>query len=148
MKNFLIFIGGFVAGILTTILVVNIIASASKPMDNGILGFTKFPKKGDCLTTTSKNKSSEIEIFQVIKPNMALGNLRYYTEKKHPDGESYLDYDVENEVVILLLNNNGVTYYDDQKIEVSQKCVRQIGTFQYTTNNNQFDKTVPAVILE
>jgi len=147
MKTFLIFIGGFIAGILTTIFVGFLFATANKPIDDGILGLTKFPNKGECLTTTSKYKSSEIDIFQVIEPNMALGNLKYYSEKKYSFGESYRDYDFENEVVILLINNNGVTYYDDQKIEVSKKCVRQIGTYQYTTKND-FGKTVPAVIIE
>jgi len=47
----------------------------------------------------------------------------------------------------LLVNSDGKTYYDDQKIEISNKCVRQIGSYQYTTKDN-FEKTVPAVDIE
>jgi len=120
---------------------------ANKPVDNGLIGFTMFSKKGECLSTTSKYKSSEIDIFQVLEPNMALGNVKYYSEKKHFDGESYRDYDIEIEVVVLLVNYDGKTFYDDQKIDVSKKCVRQIGTYQYTTKSD-FGKTVPAVVIE
>lgn len=38
-------------------------------------------------------------------------------------------------------------YYDGQKIDVSKNCVRQIGTYQYTTKSD-FGKTVPAVVIE
>jgi hypothetical protein len=147
MKNLILFIGGFVAGILATILFGYFISIKNKPIDDGILGLTKFPKQGECLATASKNKSSEIDIFQVLEPNMALGNVKYYSEKKHFDGESYRDYDIENEVVVLLVNYDGKTFYDDQKIDVSKKCVRQIGTYQYTTKSD-FGKTVPAVVIE
>lgn len=148
MKNILIFIGGFIAGIATTIIAGYLITAANKPIDEGIRGLTKFPKKGECISTASTNKSSEIEIFQVIEPNMALGYLKYYSEKKHYDGEPYRDYDFENEIVIMLLNYDGIAFYDDQKIDVTDKCVRRIGTFQYTTKKNKLDKTIPAVIVE
>lgn len=147
MKKFLIFIGGFVAGILATILVGYFIAIGNKPIDDGVLGLTVFSEKGECVTTTSKSKSSEIDIFQVIEPNMALGNIKYYSDKKLYGGEIYRDYDIANEVVVLLINHDGKTYYDDQKIDVSNKCVRRIGTYQYTTKS-KFGKTVPAVVME
>jgi len=147
MKKFLIFIGGFVAGILATILVVFLVYVANKPND-GLLGLTLFSEKGECITTTSKSKSSEIEIFQVIAPDMALGYIKYYSDKKLYGGEIYRDYDRLNDVVVLLINNDGKTYYDDQKIDVSNKCVRQIGTYQYTTRQDKFEKTVPAVVIE
>ena len=147
MKKFLIFIGGFIAGILATILVGYFIVIANKPIDDGLLGLTVFAKKGECVKTTSKSKSSEIDIFQIIKPNMALGNIKYYSDKKLYGGEIYRDYDIGNDVVVLLINYDGKTYYDDQKINVSNKCVRQIGTYQYTTKSD-FGKTVPAVVIE
>jgi hypothetical protein len=34
-----------------------------------------------------------------------------------------------------------------KKIDVSNKCTRQIGTYQYTTKS-KFEKTVPAVVIE
>lgn len=146
MKNFLIFIGGFVAGILATIFTLYVISVRNKPND-GLLGLTLFPNKGECLTTTSKNKSCEIDIFQVIAPNAALANIKYYKDEKLYGGETYRNYDIRNDVVVLLINHDDKTYYDDQKIDISKKCARQIGTYQYKTKN-EFEKNVPAVVIE
>lgn len=147
MKQFLIFIGGFVAGVLVAILVGYYIIMVAKPIDDGLIGLTMFPEKGECLKSSSKSKSSEIDILQVVEPNMALGNLKYYTDKKMYGGEIYRDYDIENAVVVLLINNDGKTFYDDQKIDVSNKCIRQIGTYQYNANIG-IEKTVPSVVIE
>ncbi len=126
MKRFLIFIGGFVAGILATLLFAFLISVSNQP-NNGLLGLTIFPEKGECITT-----QSEIEVFQVIKPNMALVKA-----DNHFDG-----------IMILLINHDGKTYYDNQKIKIpANKCARQIGTYQYTTKIGM-DKTVPAVVIE
>lgn len=146
MKSTLIFIGGFVAGILATILFAYLVSVRQKPND-GLIGLEIFSKKGECITTTKKNKSCEIKIFQVIAPNAALGNIKYYTDKKYYSGETYRVYDIGEDVVVLLINYEDKTYYDDQKFEVSNKCVRQIGTYQYQTKRD-FEKTVPAVVIE
>ncbi|MDR1725424.1 MAG: hypothetical protein LBR28_03425 [Bacteroidales bacterium] len=105
-------------------------------------GLTLFSEKGECIKPSPTKKSFEIEIKRVLKPNMALGYIKGYNDKKHYDGEVYRDYDYTNEVEILLINNDGKTYYDNQKIDVSKKCCRQIGTYKYSSN------TVPAVIIE
>lgn len=147
MKKFLIFIGGFVAGILATILVAYFISIANKPNDGGLIGLALFPEKGECITTTSKSKSCEIEIFQVLAPNAALANIKYYSDEKLYGGETYRHYDVLNDVVVLLINYDNKTYYDNQKIDISNKCARQIGTYQYKTKS-EFEKTVPAVVIE
>lgn len=146
MKSFLIFIGGFVAGILATFLFAYLTSVANKPND-GLLGLTLFPKQGECLTTTSKFKSCEIEIFQVLEPNAALATIKYYKDEKLYEGKTYRNYDIRNDVVVLLINYEGKTYYDDQKIDISRKCARQIGTYQYKTKS-EFEKTVPAVVIE
>jgi hypothetical protein len=146
MKSFLIFISGFVAGILATFLFAYLTSVADKP-NEGLHGLKMFPKKGECLTTTSKNKSHEIEVFQVITPNAALATIKYYSDEKLYGGKTYRNYDISNDVVVLLVNYDDKTYYDDQKIDISNKCARQIGTYQYKTKN-EFEKTVPAVVLE
>ncbi len=146
MKNFLIFAGGFVAGILATIFTLYVIADSRKPND-GLPGLTIFTQKGECITTTSKNKSCEIDVFQVLAPNAALANIKYYSDKKIFDGELYRDYDLGNDLVILLINYDNKTYYDDQKIDMTKKYARQIGTNQYKTKS-EFEKTVPAVVIE
>lgn len=147
MKKFLIFLGGFVAGILATILVAYFITLANKPIENGLLGLTLFSEKGECITTTSKNKSCEIEVFQVLAPNAALGSIKYYIDEELFEGKIYRDYDILNDVVVLLINYDNKTYYDNQKIDISNKCARQIGTYQYKTKS-KIEKTVPAVEIE
>ena len=126
MKGFLIFIGGFVAGILATFLFAYITSIATKPND-GLLGLTKFPEKGECITT-----KGELEIFQVVEPNMALAEI----------GND------PNRIMVLLINYDGKSYYDNQKIIIpAKKCARQIGTYQYRARIG-IDKTVPAVVIE
>jgi hypothetical protein len=126
MKKLLVFSGGFAAGIIATILIAIFINSANQSND-GLIGLTVFPKKGECIKT-----QGEIEVFQVLKPNMALANTG----------------DVLNGIVVLLVNYDGKSYYDEQKIKIpAGKCARQIGTYQYTTKN-EIVKTVPVVIIE
>ena len=126
MKNFLIFIFGFIAGILAALLFAFLVSESNQPNDV-LLGLTVFPEKGECITT-----KNEIEIFQVVKPNMALAETGKYPDR----------------ITILLINYDNKSYYDDQKIEIpTNKCARQIGIFQYT-NNIGMDKTVPAVVIE
>jgi hypothetical protein len=126
MKKVLIFSGGFVAGIIATILVAILINFSNQPNDS-LLGLTVFPKKGECIKTTG-----EIEVFQVLKPNMALARTGDFL-----DG-----------IVVLLVNYDGRSYYDEQKVKIpADKCARQIGTYQYSTKN-EIVKTVPAVVIE
>ena len=94
---------------------------------DGLYGLTIFPEKGECIPTEGR-----IEVLQVLEPNMALARTGEYL----------------NGAVILLINFEGKSYYDDQEIKISAgKCARQTGTYQYTTTND-FDKTVPAVVIE
>lgn len=134
MKRILIFISGFIAGVLSTFLVLYIISTTNKSSDS-IEGLVVFETKGDCL-----DSDGEIEVFQVLKPNMALATTVKYGE-----------YGIRNytdEIVILLIDNGGKTFYDQQKIKIpDSKCARQIGTYEYNTKND-FVKTVPAVVVE
>ncbi len=126
MKSFLFFIGGFVAGILATFLFAYLTSVADKPND-GLIGLTKFSEKGECVPT-----KTQLEIFQVLEPNMALAETGNYPDR----------------IMVLLINYDGKSYYDNQKIIVpSKKCARQIGTYQYMTRMG-IGKTVPAVVIE
>jgi len=126
MKNLLVFIGGLVAGILATFLFLYLISVADKPND-GLIGLTKFLEKGECIPT-----KTELEIFQVLEPNMDLTETGNYPDR----------------IMVLLVNYDGKSYYDNQKIIVpAKKCARQIGTYQYRTRIG-IDKTVPAVVIE
>lgn len=119
------FLGGFITGVVITILVLLLIYAGNKS-DDTLKGVTMFPEKGECLT------KQELEIFQTVKPNMALANFG-----KFP-----------NETLVLLVNQEGKSYYDKQKIKIpAKKCARQIGTYQYVTKM-EIQKTVPIVVIE
>lgn len=125
MKKLLIFLGGFVAGILATFLFGYLIVLKDKP-DNGLTGLNIFRKRGECIT------KKQLKIFQTIKPNMALAEFGEF-----PD-----------ETLVLLINYENEAYYDKQKIKVPvNKCARQIGTYQFETKM-EMNKTVPVVIIE
>lgn len=147
MKKFLIFTSGFVVGVLTIVFISYIFTIANKPNDEGLIGLTIFEEPGDCLKNISTRKSSEIHVFQVIAPNAALAEVKYYTAEKQISGNIYRNYDINNNVVVLLINYEDKTYYDDQKIDVSKNCLRQIGTYQYETKS-KFGKTVPVIVIE
>ena len=56
--------------------------------------------------------------------------------------------DIPSGIIVLLINYDGKSYYDEQKIKIpAGKCARQRGTYQYTTRNDMF-KTVPVVVIE
>lgn len=127
MKKTLLFIGGFITGIVATILVAILINAANQP--NGLPGLTLFSEKGECIST-----SGEIEVMQVLAPNVALA---------WTGGFLYSD-----RILVLLINYDDKSYYDEQKIKIpSGKCARQIGTYRYTAKNEMV-KTVPAIVIE
>ncbi|MDR1679026.1 MAG: hypothetical protein LBR81_04535 [Prevotellaceae bacterium] len=107
---------------------VAVLINTTNQSNNGFYGLTIFPEKGECITT-----SGEIEVFQVLEPHIALARTG----------------DIFDGIVVLILNYDGKSYYDDQKIKVpTNKCARQIGTYQYTTRQDGFEKTVPAIVIE
>lgn len=123
MKKFLLVFGGFVAGIIVTFLVLYIIARTNRSNDE-FTGLTMFSETGECIESTG-----EIKVFQVLAPDIALARTGDW-------------------IIVLLINYEGKTYYDEQKITIpDNKCARQVGTYQYTTKNGM-EKTVPAVVIE
>ncbi len=124
------FIGGFVAGVATTVFVLFVILMShedeSSASVNNIPGLTMLPEKGKCIIR------NDVEIFQALKPNLALAK----------SGRS------PNETIVLLINHEGELYYDGQKIGIPpNKCARQIGVYRYTTTSERL-RTVPAVVIE
>lgn len=89
-------------------------------------GLTIFEEKGACITSNS------LKIFQTLEPDMALAEFGVFP----------------NEVMVLLVNDEGKTYYDNQKISIPKgQCARQIGSYKYTTKGGTA-KTVPVVNIE
>jgi hypothetical protein len=125
------FLGGFIVGVVTTILVLFLFYTENEsavpltPNDT-LAGLTIFPEKGECIT------KNEIEILQTLKPNMALARSGKFS----------------SEILVLLINHEGEIYYDDKKIKIlKNKCAKQIGTYRYETTGKIL-KTVPAVVIE
>ena len=54
-----------------------------KPIDDGLTGFTIIPEKGECIKTSSKSKSSEIESYRVVESNMALAKYQKLYRQKN-----------------------------------------------------------------
>jgi len=138
---------GFILGVFATIIAMYIY-STSNNADDGISGLNFFENPGECITNNSKEKSSEITVIQVTATNAALANLRNYTDEKGFRGEIRRDYDIVNDVLVLLIIYEEKSYYDDQKIEVSGKCLRQLGTYQYQPLKSSSWKTIPVVVIE
>ena len=125
------FLCGFIVGVLVTILTLYVISvarnqDATLTSSDSLAGLTMLPEEGKCIV------KSDVEIFQTLKPNVALA-----MSGANPD-----------KMLILLINYDGDVYYDSKKIKVpSGKCARQIGTYQYETKDERL-KTVPAVVIK
>ena len=132
MKKFLIFLLGMVVGALLCFLMLFYMStSANESSDNGIPGLSLFEQPGESISTKS------FKVFQVDTYGNALA-----TEN------SNAEYGWYNGMVVLFLAEEGVSYYDDQIIKVpSGQCVRQLGTYRYTTTADLV-KTVPAVAIK
>lgn len=124
-KKFFLFGIGVMTGVLLTILLSLLIVSVNSS-EEFLSGLTISEEKGECIP------GKQIEVFQVLKPNMALAKCG-----KYPD-----------DVVVLLINYEGKSYYDNQKIKINKnQCARQIGYYKYTTKS-EIPRNVPAVVIE
>ncbi|MEE0266949.1 MAG: hypothetical protein UD103_03085 [Bacteroidales bacterium] len=122
MKKWIVFVLGFVSGIVFLFLVLLIIGKTYATND----GMTYFEKPGKCIST------KDFEVMQVVGEGYALAR-----EKKGYVGG----------ILVLVTNENGELYYDDQVIKVPEgKCMRQIGVYEYQTKSENW-KTVPIVQL-
>ena len=122
MKKWIVFVLGFVSGMVFLFLVLLIIGKSSATND----GMTYFEKPGKCIST------KDFEVMQVVGEGYALAR-----EKKGYVGG----------ILVLVTNENGELYYDDQVIKVPEgKCMRQIGVYEYQTKSENW-KTVPIVQL-
>ena len=122
MKKWIVFVLGFVSGMVFLFLVLLIIGKSSATDE----GMTYFEKPGKCIST------KDFEVMQVVGEGYALAR-----EKKGYVGG----------ILVLVTNENGELYYDDQVIKVPEgKCMRQIGVYEYQTKSENW-KTVPIVQL-
>ena len=129
MKKFGIFILGIVVGIFLTIGTLLFLSKIASQNSGPLEGLSMFEKPGECLT------KEPIKVFQVLAQDVALANER-----------SNREYNWYNGKVVLILNDKGQTYYDEQIIK-PKTCFRQTGTFRYQTKNKDW-KTVPVIEVE
>lgn len=126
MKKWIVFVLGFVSGMVFLFLVLLIIGKSSATDE----GMTYFEKPGKCIST------KEFEVIQVIGDGYALA-------REIVDRTSLIN--IPSGLLVLVTNDNGELYYDDQVIKVPEgKCMRQIGVYKYQTKSENW-KTVPIV---
>ena len=127
MKKKWVYILGILTGVVLTFIVLFIIAKATGGANNGM---TFFDKPGQVM------KESSYKVFQSLGEGYALAN-----------GSNNKGYDLYLGLTVLLYNENGEAYYDDQIITAPKgKCFRQIGIYRYPTRMD-VEKTVPIVML-
>lgn len=132
MKNFLIFLAGFVLGVVSIIVVGAAVSSSSKDSVERMPGLTFFEQPGECLSTRS------FEVLQALDQGAALAQ-----EIKSVSRFG----NITSDLLVLLVNEEGAYYYDNQVVDVPHgKCMRQVGIYRYTTKSDM-EKTVPVVKL-
>ncbi|MBP5542249.1 MAG: hypothetical protein J6X88_11490 [Bacteroidales bacterium] len=134
MKKIWIYLLGVLTGIVVTIVVLVIIGlivnAQNDPRTGATNGMSFFETPGDVV------ESSSVKVFQALGDGAALA----FCKGDEP-------YDWYGTTAVLLYNEEGMPYYDDQIVNASAgKVFRQIGIYRYPTKNG-IDKTVPIVML-
>lgn len=130
MKKWIVFLLGMITGGILTFGILLALTIGANTSSNGV---TLFDEPGECLSTES------FEVMQVVDDHHALA----YEVEWNDILQSYISTDL----LVLLTNDNGEYYYDDQVIKVPKgMCMRQIGIYKYQTKM-EIDKTVPIVKL-
>lgn len=133
MKNFLIFIIGMFSGAVLTIafvFFVGAVAASDSPEED----MTFFDQPKECLSY------NDFEVMQTIGDNYALAYEQEMTNYTTIENEY-----VNTELLVLITNDNGETYYDNQLIKMPKgKCAKQVGLYKYNSKGG-YGKTVPIV---
>lgn len=132
MKKWVVFLLGMIAGgVLTFVAMVILAMGANTNANNN--GITLFDQPGECLNAKA------FEVMQVVDNNHALAH--------EVEWDELLEDYMQTGLLVLVTNDNGEYYYDDQIIEVPQgMCMRQVGIYRYQTRMDM-EKTVPIVKL-
>ena len=130
-NKFLIFIAGFVSGVLCLLLfsVIVTLRASSGQVD----GLTMFEKPEGVIQYES------FKVFQVIDGGHALADAG---EPRRYSG----NYDYFGNMIVLFMADENTHYYDNQVITVPKgKLVKQVGVYQYPTERGY--NTVPVVAI-
>lgn len=134
MKKWVVFLLGMIAGGVLTLVVMVILAMGANTNANNN-GITLFDQPGECLNAKA------FEVMQVVDNSHALAHEVEWNDVL----ERYVQTGLG--LLVLVTNDNGEYYYDNQIIEVPQgMCMRQVGIYRYQTRMDM-EKTVPIVKL-
>ena len=134
MKKWVVFLLGLISGVVLTLVTMVILAMGANTNANNN-GVTLFDQPGECLNAKA------FEVMQVVDNNHALAHEVEWDDVL----ERYMQ--TGSGLLVLVTNDNGEYYYDDQIIEVPQgMCMRQVGIYRYQTRMDM-EKTVPIVKL-
>lgn len=134
MKKWVVFLLGLISGVVLTLVALVILAMGANTNANNN-GVTLFDQPGECLNAKA------FEVMQVVDNNHALAHEVEWDDVL----ERYMQ--TGSGLLVLVTNDNGEYYYDDQIIEVPQgMCMRQVGIYRYQTRMDM-EKTVPIVKL-
>lgn len=133
MKKIWVYLLGVLTGIVVSIIVLAIIGVAinakNDPGTKMSNGMSFFEEPGDVV------EPSSVKVLQALGDGAALA---------HCKGQE--PYDWYGDPIVLLYNEDGMPYYDDQIVNASNgKCFRQVGIYRYSSRMG--DKTVPIVML-
>ena len=134
MKKWVVFLLGLISGVVLTLVTMVILAMGANTNANNN-GVTLFDQPGECLNAKA------FEVMQVVDNNHALAHEVEWNDVL----ERYMQ--TGSGLLVLVTNDNGEYYYDDQIIEIPQgMCMRQVGIYRYQTRMDM-EKTVPIVKL-
>ena len=134
MKKWVVFLLGLISGVVLTLVALVILAMGANTNANNN-GVTLFDQPGECLNAKA------FEVMQVVDNNHALAHEVEWNDVL----ERYVQTGLG--LLVLVTNDNGEYYYDDQIIEVPDgMCMRQVGIYRYQTISDM-EKTVPIVKL-
>lgn len=146
-KNILIFVGGFICGIIALLIFQFALENRDK---DALDGLELLEKKGECITTNNA------KVIQVVSLNAALAvqlNKKIKLDKDLGFLSGVMDMadmamSAMEGKVMLVLGDENQAFYDGEEIKLPKdKCFRKAGIYQYKTKDNDW-KTIPAVKID
>ena len=132
MKNFFIFLSGFICGTVLLFVITKTTTLLTNKSDDLVM----FEKDGECFDT------DELVVFQALEKGMALAQFGGSS-----DGAEVLLRILAGPTVLLLDEKYKKSFYDGEVISIPEgMCARQVGTYRYETQSGTFS-TLPVVAI-
>lgn len=138
MKNFLIFLSGFICGTVLLFVIVKTTTLLTNKSDDLVM----FEKDGECFDT------DKIVVFQAMGEGIALAQFGGPDDSEIGVVLSNFIRNITGTTVLLLDEKSKKSFYDGEVISIPEgMCAKQVGTFRYETQNGTFI-TVPVVAIK